>query len=333
LSSGAPVRRGVGALGPVLAAVALGAMVITAIGGCSGPAPHSVPSARDERWRRDIAYLARELPAVRAAGLGGVSSSAWNAAAARLEAAVPGLTDGQIVVGLAQMVAMLHDDETLVEFPQGPVFGFDAQQFGAGQYLLAVPAADRSLLGARLLAMDGHPIAQVMARAGTTIDAEDPQLLIDGETGALDDGAFLHSLGITASAASAVLTVRTTAGIEETARVTPIGSGFVGWPYFFIDQQPGLAHVPLALYEQQAAQPYWMRVLPAQHAVYLRYNQCVSDNGFQRLAARALALLRAHPDYRLIVDLRDNGGGARRRPSPVMTRCSRRRSATGRERP
>ena len=28
-----------------------------------------------------------------------------------------------------------------------------------------------------------------------------------------------------------------------------------------------------------------------------------------RLAARALAIMRAHPGYRLIVDLRDNGGG------------------------
>jgi len=52
-----------------------------------------------------------------------------------------------------------------------------------------------------------------------------------------------------------------------------------------------------------------MRILPAQHAVYLKYNQCVSNNGFQQLATRALALLRARPDYRLIVDLRDNGGG------------------------
>lgn len=309
LSSRSPVRQGADALRLVRVAVALGAVVGIAIGGCSGPVPRPVPSARVERWQRDIAYLARELPAVRAAGLGGVTSSAWNAAAARLEAAVPGLTDGQVVVRMAQMVAMLHDDETLVEFPPGRVFEFDVQQIGDGLYLLAVPLADRALLGARLLAIDGHPIAQVMARAATTIDAEDSQLLGNSETGALDDAALLQSLGIIASEASAVLTVRTTAGTEETARVTAAGSGFITWPYFFIDQQPGLAHVPLALYEQQAAQPYWMRVLSAQHAVYLKYNRCVPDNGFQRLAAQALALLRTHPDYRLIVDLRDNGGG------------------------
>jgi hypothetical protein len=309
LSCGLPVRQRTGVLRLVLTAVVLGAVAGIAIGGCSGPGPRAVSSARDERWQRDIAYLARELPAVRAAGLGGVPAPAWNAAAVRLEAAVPGLTDGQVVVKLAQMVAMLHDDETSVEFPPGPVFQFDAQQFGGGLYLLAVPSADRALLGGRLLAMDGQPIAQVMARAGTTIGAEDSQLQGNSETGALDDAALLHWLGITASAASAVLTVRTPAGTEETARVSAAGSGFVTWPYFFVDQQPGLAHVPLALYEQQAVQPYWMRVLAAQHAVYLKYNRCLPGTGFQRLAARALALLRTHPGYRLVVDLRDNDGG------------------------
>jgi len=54
--------------------------------------------------------------------------------------------------------------------------------------------------------------------------------------------------------------------------------------------------------------------LPAARAaglgtVYLKYNQCLSDDGFQQLATRALTLLKAHHDYRLIVDLRNNRGG------------------------
>jgi hypothetical protein len=43
--------------------------------------------------------------------------------------------------------------------------------------------------------------------------------------------------------------------------------------------------------------------------VYLKYNQCLDNGGFQRLAARAMRVLRQHLGYRLIIDLRDNGGG------------------------
>jgi hypothetical protein len=278
------------------------AVTSSACSSCGAP-------TRVQRWRHDIAYLARELPAVRNGGLGAVTPAAWRAAAARLEVAVPSLTSYQIILGVMRMIAMLHDDETKLDFPDGPIFQFDAQHFGDGLYLLAVPPQNRALLGARLLAVDGQPVSQVLARAGTAVDAANPQLLSNSETGLLDDGAILHALGITGSDDSVILTVRTSAGLQRTARFAAVGSGTVIWPRIFVDQQPGLVHVPLTLYQQKATQPYWMRVLAAQHAVYLKYNQCLSGNGFRRLANRALAVLLAHRDYRMIIDLRDNPGG------------------------
>jgi hypothetical protein len=64
-------------------------------------------SARDRRWQQDIANLARELPKVHINGLASAKRPAWDAAAARLEAQVPRLSDGELIVGMARMVAML----------------------------------------------------------------------------------------------------------------------------------------------------------------------------------------------------------------------------------
>ena len=72
---------------------------------------------------------------------------------------------------------------------------------------------------------------------------------------------------------------------------------------------PPISYVPVPLYRRKAAEPYWLQILDRQRAVYLKYNQCLTGPGFPRLAARALAVLRQHPAYRLIVDLRDNLGG------------------------
>lgn len=106
------------------------------------------------------------------------------------------------------------------------------------------------------------------------------------------------------------MTLKTGAGTQETVRLPAAArSAFITWPDLFVDQVPGLAHVPLPRYRQGADNPYWLRVLAAQHAVYLRYNQCRPDGGFHRLAGQALAVLKAHPDYRLVVDLRANPGG------------------------
>lgn len=243
-------------------------------------------------------------------GLGSVSRVAWDSAASRLEAVVPQLTDGQLLVGMARMVAMMHDNETYLLLPAEPFFPLDAQWFGRDLYLLTVPAADRVLLGARVLAVDGQPIAQVMDRIGSVIDYQDPGYLDVAETGELDDASVLYWLGITRSATSAEFTVRTTAGRQQTVlfQAGPV-AGNIGQPTLLFSFVPGVAHVPLPLYLHYATAPYWIDVLAGQHAVYLKYNECLGTTGFQQLVAQAVALLNRNPSYRLIVDLRDNVGG------------------------
>jgi hypothetical protein len=98
----------------------------------------------------------------------GIGGAAFAAAAARLESKVPQLSNGQVIVGMARMVAMLHDDETQLTLPQSPIYPFAAQWIGGGVYLVAVPAADRELLGAQLVGVDGHPVAAVLTSMATT---------------------------------------------------------------------------------------------------------------------------------------------------------------------
>ncbi len=155
----------------------------------------------------------------------------------------------------------------------------------------------------------------MLARAETTVDAANPQLLSNSETGALDDLDLLHSLGLAASTASAVLTVTTRAGTQETVRLPATRSGFITWPDLFVDQVPGLAHVPLPLYRQDASKPYWLRVLAAQHAVYLKYNQCRPDDGFRPAGGELLRVVLAF--VRAALPMRS-------RPFRVSTICVRR---------
>jgi hypothetical protein len=298
----AEVRKRV--LAGIVAAVAVAS-------GCSGPARSTPPPlpARDVRWQRDIAYLATKLPVLRMGGLGQATRQAWDAAARTLEAQVPRLADGQILVGMARMIAMIHDDETRIYFPQEPLYPFYSEWVGDGLYLLGTPPAYRGLLGSELLAIDGVPLSTVLGRVASTIDYEDPVLLRDDEAGAIVDAGLLNWLGITSSPSHAVFTVRTRSGRTENTQIRSSGAGQADWPPEWLMYTQSLDFVPLPLYQQDAASPYWLKVLPAQHAVYLKYNQCLSGYGFQRLAEQALTLLEAHSDYRLIVDFRDNGGG------------------------
>ena len=303
-------RRGRAPLAAVVAVTL--AAATAALAGC-GPAP----SVRDQHWQQDIAYLARRLPLVHVRGLTSVSRTTWTQAAHRLEQQVPRLTSGQIIAGMARMVALLHDDETQLILPPSAAYPFAARWIGDGLYLIAAPAADRWLLGARLTAVDGHPLREVVAQLSAVIDYQDPgeargwevgwDKVSQDSPGYLNNASLLHWLGIARSAAAARFTVRTTQGSTRTIRLAAAGqpgsAGSAGSGF------PPVTYLPVPAYLRDSADPYWLRVLDRQRAVYLKYNRCLPGTGFQKVANRALADLRAHPGYRLIVDLRNNPGG------------------------
>lgn len=291
-----------------IAAIA-GGTVVALSSRDSAAAEHGpVATARDLRWRADISYLATQLPEVHVDGLTGTTRPAWRAAGARLAAAVPRLTNGQVIAGMARLVAMLHDDETQLLLPPSPIYPLGVRWIGTGLYLVAVPAAQRKLLGAQLTGIDGHPIGQVLARLRAAIDYQDPGLArvqeagwastFPEQPGYLNNADLLSWLGVTRSAAFAQFTVMTPLGMRS-VRLDSAGARSI----------PSIVRVPRPLYQQDQNDPYWLKILGGQRAVYLKYNECLTNGGFQRLAARALAVLRQHPGYRLIVDLRDNGGG------------------------
>lgn len=306
--SGNVVRRRRSRLAALaVAAVVLAAGVVSVIVATGG----SSLTTRDRYWQQDVAYLAAQLPRVHVDGLtGGATRERWDAAAARLEANVPRLTNGQIITGLARIVALLHDDETLVDPPPDPSYPLETQWIGAGLYLIVVPAADKDLLGGRIVAVDGHPVTDVLAEIRATVDYEDPRLALGMESQLMESPSWLSYLGLVSSIRSATFTVRLPSGRVVSADIESYGA------HGALAARPRTVTVPLPFYRQRSNQPYWMAVLAAQDAVYLKYNQCLDNDGFQQLAARALALLSAHPAWRLIVDLRFNYGGD---SSPVQT--------------
>jgi hypothetical protein len=260
---------------------------------------------RVRSWRADIAYLARELPRKHINGLTGADQATWNAAAARLEAQVPELTNGQITAGLLRQIALLHDDETNLLLQWHRIYPFRAVWLGRSLYLTVVPAAHRGLLGAQLEAIDGHPVSEVIARLEPVIDydKQDPGIARNDQAVDVQLPDLLYWLGLTRSPTSATFTVRTTSGQQQTTTLAAISND--------VNTKAGLsfAQVPRTLAQTNPGQPYWLEVLGRHRAVYLRYNQCVQGKGFVKIAAEALAALRVHSGYRLIVDLRDNPGG------------------------
>ena len=234
---------------------------------------------------------------------------------------------------------MLHDDETVVDgagglplYLLGLRFPLGLQWIGNRLYVIAVPPAHRALLGSQLLAVSGVPVRRVLASLRPEIDHNNPGVLAFWETQGLISADLLSWLGVTHSQHVASYTMRAPTGKQVTVGLTAnpaltvpglvttqlatLGGHVIHVRNTSLDRliltadgSADLAHVPLPMYQTHLAHPYWMHVLAARRAVYLKYNSCLETDGFQRLAVRALALLRRHTAFRLIIDLRDNPGG------------------------
>ena len=135
---------------------------------------------RDEGWRADLAFLAREIKRRAYAPFREISEPEFDAAVARLAEDVPGLSDSQVLAGMMRLLRPLGDGHAFVLPGEGIK---DAQlglpvkfyRFGEGLFVTAAAEAYRQVIGAQLLSVDGHPVDEVLAAFEPLISRDNDQ--------------------------------------------------------------------------------------------------------------------------------------------------------------
>src|SRR6266542_1629128 len=127
-------------------------------------------AGRDEGWRADLRFFAREVRrrAYRPAG------SHLGPAVDELHAAVPELSDAQLLVRLCELVATLGDGHAFVEAPEERAdlrmsLPLQLFLFADGPFVTAAAPEHEALLGAQVLAFDGEPVERVVSAVDRTI--------------------------------------------------------------------------------------------------------------------------------------------------------------------
>jgi hypothetical protein len=111
--------------------------------------------SRDEGWRYDLAFLAREIKRLAYAPFAIQPEAEFDRTVAELDAAIPGLTDTQILVGLMKLVRHLDDGHAYVRRPkddedQARMLPIDLFWFAEGLYVIGAGPGCERLRGAWL---------------------------------------------------------------------------------------------------------------------------------------------------------------------------------------
>jgi hypothetical protein len=270
--------------------------------------------SRDDGWRYDLAFLAREIKRLAYAPFAIQSEAEFDRAVAELRNAIPGLTDAQMVVGMMKLVRHLDDGHARISWPEDDkelLLPVDLFLFPEGLYVIGAAPGCEQLLGAKVEKIGGLAIDEVMA-------AMDPVLTRDNEhwltwlfPARVRNTAILDGLGI-----DHTLTVRLADGTVDDFRLDAVTSEYrlnrypAGW-VALADTLTMDGTVPRPLYLRNRELPFWFEYLPADDLVYFQFN-AVRDHPAETFAAfcdRLFGFVEDRNVGRLVIDMRWNGGG------------------------
>lgn len=244
-----------------------------------------------------------------------LSQARFDAAVADLSAHADSLDDDQLLVGLMRLGAMPgpRDGHTGI-FPLNPAnrrvlhaYPIRMYTFADGTYVVG-QAGGSDLLRARVVAVDGHPLEDVIAAVSPLVPHDNDSTLMLRVTTYLNTPEVLHGLGLVPDLGPITFTFER-GGNRFAASLTPLtvpdyGRGIGDLEHPLLSQ--GItAAVPA--YIARSNQQIWTTTLAGKRVLYIGYNETlVSTWAVARRMSKAAKSKRLRA---VIVDLRLNGGG------------------------
>lgn len=254
-----------------------------------------------EQWREDLAFLAREVPRRHAKAFATLSEADWKAKVAALDARISSLGPDQMLVALTQLINAIGDAHTqIVGSPEPEEMPLELAQFGKDFRVIATGPGLEKALGAKVLAIGHVPISRAHALALTLTPVGELAPLREGRANYfLTRGDLMHGLGIIPDRRSAAYRVEGDLGRPMTLHVDGLPAGAEA-PMTRLGGDSRIA--PPA----GKPGPFWCKALTSARAVYCDWT------GYDDLAEKAKSmwtLIDEVKPEKLILDLRDNGGG------------------------
>ncbi len=289
--------------------------------------------SRDEGFRFDLRLLWREINRLAYEPFRHHSRALFLERIAEIDLAIPELTDLQVLIEFEKLLVLLGDGHAGVYPPADddenrrslPVQFF---RFEEGVFVIAAATPYRQLLGAELMGIGDHSVAELERELTPLVCRDNEQWLAAVLPVRLRETPILHALGLIPDYGSAVLHVRLPNG--EEARI-PVDSDSVYHRsllqrHFILPgswvRLPETLDTPVPLYERYRGLSFWMAPLPEQRLVYAQINN-IANHPAETLpdfGERLIALAEEPAFDRLVIDLRWNPGGNTFLEMPILHR-------------
>jgi hypothetical protein len=254
------------------------------------------------RWREDLEFFAREIARRHGNAFHAISRGRFDSQVAELHQRLDGLDGDQVYIELDRLANLIGDAHTYIELPAYATrFPFAVRRFGTTYRVIAARRDYEGMVGAKLLKIQDTPTSLAIQRLWSLTPSDEHAALRQSRAeGFLTAGIMLHGVGLTPGRDSVTLTLSDDAGhaFQRRVRAGPTDPG-IGLPWMEVFRTR-------PIYAQNPHRSFWCRHLPEASAVYCSFRRY--DNLSGELAA-LLALVRRVQPKKLVIDMRQNGGG------------------------
>ena len=292
-------------------------------------------AARITGWQSDLDGLLPAMEKLHPDLYHGTSKAMMAAAVQTLRDSVPTASDDVLLVGLIRIVSMVsakggdgHTGAYIWGDGEPPYHSLPLRLwlFPEGVYVVGADPAHRDLVGSRIVSIDAHPIADVLAAldpliprdTAQTVKLLTPRFLLIPEA--------LDGLGLRAATSTVAVEVADAAGKARTVPLEPERMA----DYNLANGAYGL-HLPPdfePLYLSNTETPLWSSRIDGGHTLYVGYNRV---DGVTAAALTGVKDALADASItKVVVDIRQNYGGQSngylplldllKQPSPVAKR-------------
>jgi len=262
-----------------------------------GPPPQKLELSQ-KQWLEDLDALTRILTSEHGAPFHRISAGEFSQAVRHTRRGIPNWTGPRVAAEFRRLSMLIGDGHTGVTLASGqPRYPLRTFWFDDGVRVVETSDDHRNLLGAEVRALGGIPISQVLARLRPFSPLGETEWSYRGDLPALlNRPEILAAAGLPAASRQA-WTFRLPTGEMSTVRLEP--------GPFTRQERAALGDRP-PLWEAHTGEPFWSLAWPASDTLYVNFRT------YEGLAENAASLgrrLDAERPARLVLDLRDNGGG------------------------
>jgi len=222
----------------------------------------------------------------------------------------------ELLVRLMQVNALIEDEHTNIEYITPNIFPFTFFWFEEGIYIKGTNEENRKLLGSKLIAVNDIPVSEAVDKITTLMPDKNPQN-IKSEIGRyLCDPFVLHGLQLSAARNNVVYTFVGPA--NDTLKIAPKA---IDWRKIKMLCECDNKKI----FKNSDSSKHWFKYIDTGNYIYFKYASCYDDkqHPFRKVEEALVKEIDEKKPQKIIIDMRDNGGGYPRMLWPFINSLSR----------